>query len=833
MRQQDRSVATREIAVGGMTFTTSCAGPEDGFPLLLLHGFPHSRHTWARLLPRLAGAGFRAYAPDQRGYSPGARPRSVEAYSSDQLVSDVFGIADAVGAERFGLAGHDWGGQIAWLAATKSPKRVSALAVLSRPHPAAFAAALELDPQQADRSGHHKKFQDKGMAARLLERDAERLRLLLRLEMPAVMFDDAALSGARSMTEARLGEADVEAYVSTFDSEATLDAALNWYRASFKGKSVLAAGENEPTVVPTLSVWGDRDVAVGEEAALATRRFVSAPYRFAHVDGAGHFLCEQAEGRVAEEIISHFSLHTCAEQGEPPTAAQSGPLLPGIMDLHGRHRSTKAALISDDGAHSWGELALAMRKVAAGLHAHGIRRGDVVAVVAPNRLETIETYLGAMAAGAVVAPINLGLPDDAIVAQIRDCSAKALIASSDEAERLSRSGVARECPVRVSIGGGVDSWTDWRDFLAGVQGVALHAASGEDRCSILYSSGTTGVPKGIVHTHAARLEFARNSALSLEFGQDARVICTIGLYSNAMWGAALSALIVGGSVVIEPRFDLERFFAAVEARRVTHAFLVPTQIEAIVKFTEETGRKLESLRVVISAGSALPANVKAALLANFPVRLIEAYGLTEGFATILSHEDGLLRPASVGRPMLGSSIAIIDDDGCTAGFGEAGEIIGSSAWLMREYLNRPAETGEAIFVDGEGRRWLRTGDIGRLDQDGFLQILDRKKDMILSGGQNIYPADLEAKLSEHESVAHACVIAAPHEKWGETPLAVVVLKPGAYVSEEELKAWTNERVAKWQRVSEVRFTDELPRNAMGKVLKRHVRNEILKIEYDT
>ena len=278
-----------EISANSFRFTADCAGDASAPLVLLLHGFPQTRYTWRHQLPALAAAGFHAVAPDQRGYSPGARPSGAVHYGTDALVGDALAIADALGAQRFHLVGHDWGGQLAWLLAARHPERLRSLTVLSRPHPAAFARALASDAKQSERSKHHRAFQDPNTASLLIEDGARRLRRMLR--------------------EQGVPEADADAYIAPLSSLEAIEAALNWYRAAFSGGSALAAADVPAVRVPTLFVWGDADATVGRFAADATRELVAAPYRFVVVPGAGHFLTDQAPEAITRELLAHLASH--------------------------------------------------------------------------------------------------------------------------------------------------------------------------------------------------------------------------------------------------------------------------------------------------------------------------------------------------------------------------------------------------------------------------------------------------------------------------------------------------------------------------------------------
>ena len=275
------------MAANGLVFTADAAGPRDGDVVLLLHGFPQTRHAWRAELRALAAAGYRACAPDQRGYSAGARPAGIDAYRIEHLVADALALADALGAERFHLVGHDWGGQLAWITAARSPRRVRTLSVVSRPHPAAFARAMSEDPEQGKRSGHHRAFQRAEATDELLADRAARLR--------------AALS------QQGVPEPDVAAYLATLGERAALDAAVNWYRAA--GSSGIAAADVPPVLVPTLYVWGDADATVGRRAAEGTRKLVDAPYRFVELAGIGHFVTDQAPDVFPPLLLAQLREH--------------------------------------------------------------------------------------------------------------------------------------------------------------------------------------------------------------------------------------------------------------------------------------------------------------------------------------------------------------------------------------------------------------------------------------------------------------------------------------------------------------------------------------------
>lgn len=273
---------TREIAVGGFTFTTGLAGPADGAPVLLLHGFPETRHMWRHQLAALGAAGFRAVAPDQRGYARGARPEDVGDYATDRLMADAVGIMAALGHARWHQVGHDWGGQLSWLIAAAHPEKLLSLNVLSRPHPAAFVRAMKEDTQQASRSGHHRAFREDDAVARMRAANLKPLReALARQGVPA---------------------ADVEVYCAQLMEPGAIEGAMNWYRATG-----LSAADVPPVAVRTLYAWGTEDATVGRRAAELTAAYVTGPYEFVEIAGAGHFSVDQFPERVSALLVDHIA----------------------------------------------------------------------------------------------------------------------------------------------------------------------------------------------------------------------------------------------------------------------------------------------------------------------------------------------------------------------------------------------------------------------------------------------------------------------------------------------------------------------------------------------
>jgi pimeloyl-ACP methyl ester carboxylesterase len=274
-------IETRHVALGPLTFTVDVSGPANGQPVLLLHGFPETRHMWRHHLEALGAAGYRAIAPDQRGYSSGARPSEEAAYATNLIVADALQLMEALGVSRYHLVGHDWGGQIAWLIAASHPERLRSLTIYSRPHPEAFIRAMKEDAAQAARSGHHRAFREGDAIARMRAADLKPLRTALR--------------------DQGVPDADANVYMSALLEPGAIEAAMSWYRAGS-----LSAAAVPKITVPTLYVWGKVDATVGRFAAERTADYVNGPYRFVEMEGAGHFLIDQFPDATSALTLGHL-----------------------------------------------------------------------------------------------------------------------------------------------------------------------------------------------------------------------------------------------------------------------------------------------------------------------------------------------------------------------------------------------------------------------------------------------------------------------------------------------------------------------------------------------
>ena len=486
--------------------------------------------------------------------------------------------------------------------------------------------------------------------------------------------------------------------------------------------------------------------------------------------------------------------------------------LPDRIAAHARERGTRTALADAGDAIDYATLDRRMDRVAAALQRDGVAPGAAVAIVAQASVDYATVFLGALRAGCVATPLAPSATPEALAAMIVDCGAPIVFMDAGNAAVLAdRAFGAR----RVTFGDEFTAWLADDD----VRPAPVEIAPG-DPFNIIYSSGTTGTPKGIVQSHAMRwAHIARNAAAG--FGEAVTMVAT-PLYSNTTLVSFLPTLGWGGSAVLMGKFDARGFLTLAERHRATHAMLVPVQYQRIMALPDFDTFDLSSFRFKTSTSAPFSAALKADVLARWPGMLVEFYGMTEGGASCVliasAFPDKL---HTVGQPLAEHEIRLIDEDGIEVPKGEMGEVVGRSPTMMTGYHGREGATRDAEWFDAEGRRYIRHGDVGRFDADGFLILMDRKKDLIISGGFNIYPSDLEAVLARHPAVADCAVVGVPSDAWGETPVGFYVAR--AEAEDAEVLTWTNAQLGKTQRLAALHRVDELPRNAIGKVLKRELR----------
>ena len=497
--------------------------------------------------------------------------------------------------------------------------------------------------------------------------------------------------------------------------------------------------------------------------------------------------------------------------------------LSDLIRGHAQRRPGNPALVQDDRIVTYAELDALMDQVASALQRDGHKPQESVAICAYTSIEYAVVFLGALRAGIVVAPLAPSCTAEELAGMADDAGAKLLFLDAAVAGTLEpvagRIAAKRIALDESSAGASLQGWLAPAGARPGPVVVEPKWAF-----NIIYSSGTTGTPKGIVQSHAMRWSHIQRAAV---YGYDESGVTLLStpLYSNTTLVVFFPTLGHGGRVVLMGKFDAAGYLALAQKHRVTHTMLVPVQYHRIMSLPSFDSFDLSSFRMKFSTSAPFQAALKADVLKRWPGGLVEFYGMTEGGGTcILAAHEHPAKLHTVGPPAEGHDIRLIDENGVEVPPGQMGEVVGHSAGMMNGYHNKPEKTAEAEWYSPDGKRFIRTGDVGRFDEDGFLVLMDRKKDMIISGGFNVYPSDLEAVLRGHPEVVECAVVGVPSEQWGETPVAFVVLRDKASTTADELRAWTNSRVNKIQRLAAVELTGVLPRSAIGKVLKRELRD---------
>jgi acyl-CoA synthetase (AMP-forming)/AMP-acid ligase II len=445
------------------------------------------------------------------------------------------------------------------------------------------------------------------------------------------------------------------------------------------------------------------------------------------------------------------------------------------------------------------EFLARVRAAAEVLAEHGVGTGDVVATLLTNRAELVVTMFAAWRLGAALTPVNPSLTAGEATFQIRDANARVL----------------------VHEGGGVD--------VVGVVGIDVGAlpasAAGDDRTPVshdasavallIYTSGTTGTPKGVMLDHANLVAMVEMITRALRLSPDDRCLLILPLFHvNGIVVSVLSPLAAGGATSITARFSASTFFDTVEALRPTYFSAVPAIYAMLSALPDDIVPNTSSIEFAICGAAPMPAELIHRFEARYGIPVVEGYGLSEcTCAATINPIDGLRKPGTVGRPLPGVDVALLGDDGRPTSVG-TGEVLVRGANVMRGYLNQPDATAR-VLRDG----WLRTGDVGYFDEDGFLVLVDRVKDMIIRGGENIYPKEIENVIYRHADVLEVAVVGRPHDVLGEEPVAFVALRADASAGREELLDLCIASLARYKIPREIIVVDALPKNAVGKIAK--------------
>jgi long-chain acyl-CoA synthetase len=490
-----------------------------------------------------------------------------------------------------------------------------------------------------------------------------------------------------------------------------------------------------------------------------------------------------------------------------------------LLSHNARYRPDKLAVVFEDQRLTWRDFYARVARVGNMLRSLGLGRGDKIATAATNSLELLETFWAAPTIGATLVPLSPLLLPSGLASLLQGADARCLVTQKSMLPVLQE--IRDQLPPHVLlVDGAAPGCTDY-PALAAAQPATLEPArvAPDDLFNIMFTSGTTGLPKGIMHTHQVRANYCTLLGAALRMTPESRVLHSGAIVFNGAFVTMMPIFHLGGTYILQRQFDPQAMIDTIERERVTHVMMVPAQISALLAVRGFDPGRCLSLECVLSLGAPLLQHDRDGLNAALPGRLYELYGLTEGFLTILDRDDAIRKRGSVGVPTPFSSIRILRSDGGEALPGEVGEIVGRGPFMMTGYYKRDDLTVQTIR-DG----WIHSGDMGCVDEEGYLTLVDRKKDMIDSGGVKVYPRDIEEVAARHPDVREVAVFGVPHDKWGETPLAAVILRPGVTTTAQALREWINERVgARYQRVSEVVLMSDFPRSVAGKTLKRELR----------
>jgi acyl-CoA synthetase (AMP-forming)/AMP-acid ligase II len=489
---------------------------------------------------------------------------------------------------------------------------------------------------------------------------------------------------------------------------------------------------------------------------------------------------------------------------------------------HAAAMPDKPAVILDDRMVDFAALDIRSNRVAHVFAGLGCATEDRVAIMSFNSIETFEISSGLRRMGVVIVPVNYRLRGSEVAYVLNDSGARVVVAGPHHVDVVAaaKAEVAGN-PAFVAIGDRVPAgWSAYQNLMSAATDDPVESAGGSGLGpSMIYTSGTTGHPKGAWRPHGVNIENVLQIISILELNQsDVHLTCGPGYHSAVAFFTALHSLL-GATVVLQPKFEAAGALDAIERNRVTTTFMAPTLLQRLVDEQERQPRDVKSLRAVMLSAAPCPYALKERAEAAFGQVFWELYGATEtGFNTVLRPEDQLRKAGSCGTALPGQDIRLVRADGTQAAVGEPGELMVRNSWLA-EYYHRPDAT-EASLHDG----FFSVGDIAYVDAEGYYFICDRRIDMIISGGVNIYPAEIEAALYAHPAVSDAAVIGVPDDQWGESVKAVVQLRPGMKATEDDLIRFCGERLAGYKKPRTVDFVAELPRDAAGKLLKRQIRD---------
>lgn len=508
--------------------------------------------------------------------------------------------------------------------------------------------------------------------------------------------------------------------------------------------------------------------------------------------------------------------------------ALSRQLLVGELLRRAAHKSpNKTAFIYNDDQRTFIDMEGHAKQVAGWLQSEQIGFDDKVGFILKNGLPFVEVFFGIALSGAVGVPINFRLVAEEIEYIVNNSDSKMLIIDEEYVPMIQ--SIRERLPnveTIVVVGSPPDETGYIRYesiFATPKQYVSYEDLHDDDACMIVYTSGTTGRPKGAVLTHKNLCQNGMNMLWEAGIGLNFKQLVVAPLFHIAAMSTLINNCLVEGTSIIHREFHPVAVLETISKEQINSIFLVPAMWNFIFQVPHIASFDLSSVKIGITGGAITPVEIKKRIMKNFPnAGLFDAFGQTEmsPVTTCLHPEDTLRKPDSVGRPVINVEVRVVDEQMNDVPIGEVGEIVYRGPTTMKEYYKNPEATAEA-FEGG----WFHSGDLVKMDDEGFVYIIDRKKDMIISGGENIYPAEIEEILYTHEDILECAVIGVPDKDWGENVKAYIVLKPGKQLETSDIINYCTKRLASYKKPKEVEFIEQLPRNAAGKVLKQVLRKQ--------
>lgn len=496
------------------------------------------------------------------------------------------------------------------------------------------------------------------------------------------------------------------------------------------------------------------------------------------------------------------------------------------LTRHAKYKAQKTAIICGKQRQTFSELNANVNQLIRALQQAGVCKGDKVATILPNCIELWEIYWACAKMGAVAVPLSPLLRGAGLANLINNADTKLVITNCETAGYITE--IKNYVTQVVSDNywlindSGISGWQSYHTLKAAQPATEpdVETVTGSDPYNIIYSSGTTGLPKGIVISHAVRALYGSLFANSYRMTPESVVMHSGSIIFNGSFLTLMPAMFLGCTYVLQHHFDPHQVITDIGTESVTHTILVPSQIITCLQQEKFCKQQLPSIEYILSVGAPLLLEHKQELNQRLPGVFYELYGLTEGFMTILDKTDAARKTGSVGYPPSFMEMQICNESGVPVSIGTIGEIVGRGPLLMDGYYKNETQTKEALR-----NGWLYTGDLGYVDEEGFLYLTGRKKDLIISGGVNVYPADIEEVIIKHPAVKDVAVFSVAHSEWGETPVAAIVLKT-MEADAATIKIWVNDHIdARFQKVNDIMILDELPRNVAGKVLKHELKKQ--------